>query len=141
MSTVSYEISSGKCPYCSGMRVLQGFNDLATVNPAIAKEWDYEKNDELSPEKITAGSGKKYGGDVKRSFLVCFHCFKKSRKWLPYLCKSYCFKGYNDITSNERLLKSWDFEKIMGWIRQNLALDQRKQYGGFALCVDANGRQ
>lgn len=66
MSTVSYEISSGKCPYCSGMRVLQGFNDLATVNPAIAKEWDYEKNDELSPEKITAGSGKKYGGDVKK---------------------------------------------------------------------------
>lgn len=31
---------------------LQGFNDLATVNPAIAKEWDYEKNDELSPEKL-----------------------------------------------------------------------------------------
>ena len=36
--------TKGGCPYCSGSRVLEGFNDLATVNPELAKEWDYEKN-------------------------------------------------------------------------------------------------
>ena len=42
------------CPFCSGQRVLVGFNDLETVNPSLASEadgWD--------PTTITAGSGKK----------------------------------------------------------------------------------
>ena len=32
------------CPYCAGQKVLEGYNDLQTVNPALAKEWNYEKN-------------------------------------------------------------------------------------------------
>ena len=47
------------CPYCSGQKVLIGYNDLATVHPEIAKEWDYENNFDLKPEMFTAGSGKK----------------------------------------------------------------------------------
>lgn len=31
------------CPYCSGRRVLAGFNDLATTHPEIAKELDDNK--------------------------------------------------------------------------------------------------
>ncbi len=31
------------CPYCSGKYVIKGENDLQTVNPSLAKEWDYEK--------------------------------------------------------------------------------------------------
>jgi len=31
------------CPYCSGRKVLQGFNDLKSQAPEILKEWDYEK--------------------------------------------------------------------------------------------------
>ena len=47
------------CPYCAGKKVLQGYNDLTTTNPQLAMEWNYEKNGELTPEKISAGSGKK----------------------------------------------------------------------------------
>ena len=32
------------CPYCGNKLLLPGFNDLATVNPGLLKEWDYEKN-------------------------------------------------------------------------------------------------
>lgn len=32
-----------KCPYCSGQKVLIGFNDLKTKFPDIASEWDYKK--------------------------------------------------------------------------------------------------
>lgn len=46
-----------KCPYCSGKRVLVGFNDLATTRPDLASEWDYEKNI-LKPTEVTAGAFK-----------------------------------------------------------------------------------
>ena len=52
--------SNGKgCPYCSGHKVLSGVNDLATLYPYIAKEWDTEKNGDLLPTMVSAGSGKK----------------------------------------------------------------------------------
>lgn len=36
-----------KCPICSGARVIEGINDLATLKPLLAQEWS-EKN-ELKP--------------------------------------------------------------------------------------------
>jgi len=45
------------CPYCSNKRVLKGFNDLSTLNPELAAEWDYSKNIE-SPDCFTMGSNK-----------------------------------------------------------------------------------
>ena len=47
------------CPFCSGNKVLPGFNDLATKYPALAKEWNAQKNGELFPQMVSAGSGKK----------------------------------------------------------------------------------
>ena len=48
------------CPYCSGHKVLAGFNDLQTVNPTLAQEWDQTKNGDVTPSDISAGSSKKY---------------------------------------------------------------------------------
>ena len=54
------------CPYCAGKKVLKGFNDLLTLDPQIASEWDYEKNyglvnkqqeDISTPDKVTLSSG------------------------------------------------------------------------------------
>ena len=44
------------CPYCSGRRVLAGFNDLQTKFPTIALEWHPTKNDKLQPFEVTAYS-------------------------------------------------------------------------------------
>ena len=46
------------CPYCSNKKVLLGYNDLATVFPEHAKEWDYTKNGELKPSEVVYGSNK-----------------------------------------------------------------------------------
>jgi len=56
------------CPICSGHRILSGFNDLATIYPEIAKEWNYEKNKYLfdertktrinTPELVSPGSNR-----------------------------------------------------------------------------------
>lgn len=46
------------CPYCSNQKVLQGYNDVATTNPGLVQEWDFDKNSEISPYSVTQGSGK-----------------------------------------------------------------------------------
>lgn len=44
------------CPYCSGKKVLRGFNDLATQMPELARQWHPTLNGNLTPEMVTAGS-------------------------------------------------------------------------------------
>ncbi|MCR4907553.1 MAG: zinc-ribbon domain-containing protein [Lachnospiraceae bacterium] len=46
------------CPYCSGNRVLKGFNDLDTTDPGLASEWD-EKNFPFSPDMVSGSSNRK----------------------------------------------------------------------------------
>lgn len=61
----SYESSpahrkEGKgCPYCSNLKVLRGYNDLATTHPNLALSWDFEKN-ELLPYDVTYGNDNKF---------------------------------------------------------------------------------
>lgn len=45
------------CPICAGKVVLPGFNDLLTLNPTLAKEWDAVKN-ALKASEVTLHSGK-----------------------------------------------------------------------------------
>ena len=77
----SYKISVSKrtsrgdgCPYCSGHRVLVGYNDLLTTNPEIANEWDYKKNYPLKPENISKGYDKKVWWICSK----CNHSYKCS---------------------------------------------------------------
>ncbi len=47
------------CSVCSGHRVQIGVNDLASQYPYLAKEWDYIKNKNLTPQMVTGGSQRK----------------------------------------------------------------------------------
>ena len=47
------------CPVCTGKQALAGENDLATLYPDIAAQWDETKNGALHPSNVTAGSHKK----------------------------------------------------------------------------------
>ena len=44
------------CPYCAGRLVLAGFNDLASLEPKVARQWHPTLNGGLTPEQVTAGS-------------------------------------------------------------------------------------
>ena len=46
----------GGCPYCQNVKVLSGFNDLATKYPKIAAEWHPTKNGDLTPDQVLPGS-------------------------------------------------------------------------------------
>lgn len=63
------------CPYCSGHRLLKGFNDIATTNPELVEEWDYEKNS-IKPTELTIGTH-------KRVWFIC--PFGHSYKSQPFM--------------------------------------------------------
>ena len=60
-ATVSSRSGKQKCgcPYCSGQKVISGWNDLGTLYPNIAKEWDIDKNS-IKPSQVRPQSNKKY---------------------------------------------------------------------------------
>ena len=54
------------CPCCANRVVVPGVNDLATKRPDLATQWHKTKNGDLTPQQVTVGSGKKYGGNVPK---------------------------------------------------------------------------
>ena len=59
------------CPVCTGRQALAGENDLATLYPDIAAQWDEEKNGVLHPNNVTAGSNRRVVEVRKRPLLSC----------------------------------------------------------------------
>lgn len=57
-SVIAARIRGAGCPYCTNRKVWPGFNDLATTHPLLAKEWDFDKNEGLTPQMVTYGSRK-----------------------------------------------------------------------------------
>ena len=109
--------SNGKgCPYCSGRWAFKGKNDLQTVNPTLAKEWNYERNNGLTPMDVLPNSNK----------MVWWKC-SKGHEWYaringrsgkngcPYCSGRYAIKGENDLqTINPTLAKEWNYERNNG---------------------------
>jgi hypothetical protein len=55
------------CPYCTNSAVLAGFNDLATVDPALAAEWDTTPGaNDRTPSDVTRRSGYRAGWKCRR---------------------------------------------------------------------------
>ena len=59
-ANVNSRVQGGSgCPYCTGRKVLEGFNDLATTLPEVAKQWHPTLNGALTPQQVTRGSHRK----------------------------------------------------------------------------------
>ena len=111
-SPIAYEVSSGLCPYCSGKRILVGFNDLQTTNSAVAGEWDYEKNAPLTPFEVTAGSGKKVWWKCNKNHSWQASIVSRNRgNGCPICANRIVQAGYNDVASVTELLEEWSVEK------------------------------
>ena len=98
------------CPYCSGHRALKGVNDLATTYPALAKEWNHEKNGSLTPHDVTAGSRKKVWWLCEKGHAYEQLIIKRSSRGYscPYCSGHKALRGFNDLaTVNPRLAKEW----------------------------------
>ncbi len=101
------------CGYCSGNKVLKGFNDLATEFPEIASQWDYEKNQTESPETITSGSRGKYWWICPVGHSWIASVYKRTSGGGCGVCRNLTFvPGVNDLaTIRPDIASEWDYEK------------------------------
>ena len=98
-------------------KLIRGVNDLATVNPRLAKEWNYEKNGDLRPEDVTYGSDRKVwwiyhyddsitGKHFDFEWQLSIHDRKDNE--CPFLSGKAVWIGFNDLaTTNPELAKEW----------------------------------
>ncbi len=125
---VSRNSGSG-CPYCSGNKVLKGENDLQTVNPMLAKEWNYEKNNGLTPVDVMPNSSKKVWWKYSKGHeWQAALANRSSGRGCPYCSGKKVLKGYNDLqTVNPMLAKEWNYEKNNGLTPEDVTLNSDKK--------------
>ena len=101
------------CPYCSGQKMLPGFNDLAATMPGLAAEWNYERNKGLDPSDVMAGSDRKVWwrcslGHEWEAYLYS----RKSGNGCPFCSGQKVLKGFNDLaTAAPMVAADWDDER------------------------------
>ena len=114
--------------YCSGIKLLKGFNDLKTKYPSLAAEWS-EKNLSLTPDAVNEKSTK----NVWWKCNTCGYEWKAVVKarvkggMCPVCAERAVLQGYNDLgTTDPYLLSEWDYEKNSKWTPSNVSRNSMK---------------
>lgn len=100
------------CPYCAGKKVWPGFNDLATVRPDLAAQWDEEENKNLTPADVTEFSMKKvhWVCDFGHKWIATV-AGRSAGNGCPICANKQLLSGYNDIkTLFPKVAEEWDYE-------------------------------
>lgn len=130
------------CPYCNNRKLLEGFNDLSTKFPIIAKEWNYQRNGAVTPDKVLFNSHYK-------AWWVCSICgYDEWRTAInnrtgnnhgggcPYCTGQVVWKGHNDLqTLFPDISREWDLERNIGLLpSQVTAKSDRVAYWICPIC-------
>jgi hypothetical protein len=104
---------SYRCPFCSGKKTSQGFNDLRTTHPLIADEaigWD--------PTLFTAGSNKKFNWKCKSGHeWSAIISDRTSGQGCPFCSGNRVLPGFNDLETTHPNIAAQAF----GWNPQELS--------------------
>ena len=98
------------CPVCTGRQALAGENDLATLYPAIAAQWDEEKNGALHPSNVTAGSNRRVWWRCEKghSYRAVIAQRVQRGDGCPYCANRKVLPGFNDLATAAPLVaKQW----------------------------------
>ena len=97
LATVAHRSHSGSnCPFCSGNKVLAGFNDLATLNPDLASEangWD--------PRTVSNGSSKRVSWICKKNhiWIATVGSRNTGKTGCPFCKNKKVLKNFNDLAT------------------------------------------
>lgn len=117
------------CPFCSGLRVLRGVNDLETVNPELCKEWNYKRNIGISPDLFFPNSDKKvwWKCELGHEWQASIGHRNKGRG-CPICAGKQVLTGFNDLAStNPEVAKEWEVERNMGVTPENVTPNSHKK--------------
>ncbi len=113
-TVASIALTGNGCPYCSGHKVMPGFNDLETTHPDLIKE--IVTGD---PTKVSKGSAKKFIWKCKLGHQYSAPINARTNKQpsgCPYCSGQQVLQGFNDLKSiNPKLAKEafgWDPTKF-----------------------------
>lgn len=110
---VSHRYQGEGCPYCSGNRILSGFNDIVTLNSPFLKDWDYEKNTDIRPDEVGPGTVRKVWWKCGEGHEWQAPVYSRNAgNGCPYCAGQKVIKGINDLASQVPWLAAdWDDEK------------------------------
>ena len=104
------------CPYCGGLRVLKGFNDV-TSNPDVFTHWNHDLN-EVLPDEVNINSETKYwftcpnGHNFESSPYLMKEFHKSKYCGCPYCKGDRVIEGENDLyTLRPDIMKYWDWNR------------------------------
>ena len=106
-----------KCFYCTGRLIWSGENDLQTLYPELAAEWDYDKND-ITPDKVSPRDTNTYWWKCKNghpSFPRSVEHRVNRHDTCPYCSGKKVVSGVNDLeTLFPKIAAEWDYEANNG---------------------------
>ncbi len=106
-------VQNSRCPFCTGRRIIKGHNDLATLYPDVAAEWDYDVNNK-KPEEYKPTSPDKVSWICKKGHQWVAAIEKRTdrKQGCPYCSGRQAIPGETDIaTTNPEVMIFWDYEK------------------------------
>ena len=118
------------CPYCAGMILIPGENDLLTKCPSVAAQWNIEKNGTLLPSQVMAGSQKKVWWKCSRGHewqAVISSRTNEKQVGCPYCSGKRICTGYNDFqTKFPEIAEEWNYEKNGQILPEQIAAGNRR---------------
>lgn len=101
-ATIASRTNNGTgCPVCANRIIIEGFNDLATLDPEIAEQWDYEKNGDMKPTQISISSNKRVWWKCEKghSYQNSVNSKTYKRSGCPICSNRKILPGYNDLAT------------------------------------------
>ena len=96
------------CKRCNGKLLVSGENDLATLFPEIALEWDYEKNGSVLPSSVFPNCNKKYNWKCKFGHEWEASPNTRMKSGCPVCSSNKVVEGINDLaTTCPEIAKQW----------------------------------
>ena len=120
-ATPDKRIRGDGCQYCSNRRFLPGYNDLKSMYPMLAEEWDYDNNIGLPEDYpvyskenarwICSACGNRWEARIKdrvqSKYKLCPICSAAQKREEQHIAALKKTGGINDPL----LLKEWDYKK------------------------------
>lgn len=101
-------------PVLRGKKIWPGFNDFATRQPELAKEWHPTKNGDLKPSEIAETSHQPVWWQDPLGHEWRAQIFSRTRlhSGCPYCANRMLMPGFNDLATRfPALAEEWDEEK------------------------------
>ena len=129
-ASISHRVNGRNCPFCSGKKVNES-NCLATINPFLAKQWDYEKNIDTTPKTVTANSSKKVWWKCPKSSSHSWQAIISNRnkgRGCPYCNGNIASSTNNLLNTHPEIATEWSIEKNIGILPENITKGVIKKY-------------